>query len=322
MADAAPDYSGAGVGRRPGYNGSGGSDDRELFLKQFSGMVLEAWNESNTFEGAVYTQNINAGKSWQFPIIGRKRDAAEHTPGALIIGGGIENDEVNITLDNMLVDSVFIAEIDALMSSYSLASPYATQIGQSLSTTFDKRAAITFVKASRVTTAPYTGGPVPSYYYDANLKTDPAKLEEAHFQAVEYIKTYDVGGGELRSFLPWQQYLLMSKFSQLDNKETSGSANRAQASIGPVAGIYITGSNHIPKTNITSGLAKYQGDFTTTVGFIANPMAVGLLNRRGMRVTITDKEDRLGTLIIGSRLCGFGNLRNECSFELATAVRS
>lgn len=309
------------IAPRPGYPGGAGSDDRALFLTEFGQMVLEAWTESNTFEGKVFTQSIGAGKAWQFPIIGRKREAIEHTPGDIITGDGVENDEITITLDNMLVDSAFIAEIDALMANYSLAAPYATQLGESLSTTFDKRAAITFVKASRVTTAPYTGGPVPGYYWDTNLKTDPAKLEEAHFQAVEYIKENDVGGGQVESYLPWQQFLLMSKYSGLDTVDTSGSANRSNATIGPVAGINITGSNHIPKTNITTGLAKYQGDFSTTVGFIANPMAVGLLNRRGLRVTITDKEDRLGTLMIASRFCGFGNLRNECAYELATATR-
>jgi len=306
---------------RPGQKGAAGSDDRELFLKQFGQMVLEAWQESNTFETAVHQQTIGAGKSWQFPIIGRKRDAVEHTPGDQITGGGVENQEVTIDLDNMLVDSVFIAEIDTLMASYSLSAPYASQIGESLSTTFDKRAAITFVKASRITTAPYTGGPVPSYFYDAAIKTDPAKLEEGFFAAVEYIKENDVGGGEVRGYLPWQQVLMLAKYAGLDSKFTTGTGNRGQATIGPIAGIGVVGSNHIPKTNIATGLTKYQGNFTTTAGFIANPQAVGLLNRRGLRVTITDKEDRLGTLIIGSRFCGFGPLRAECSFELATASR-
>jgi hypothetical protein len=298
-----------------------GTDDRALFLKEFGQMVLEAWTESNYFEGHCFTQSIQSGKSWQFPIIGRKRDATEHVPGEVISGGGVENNEVVVTLDNMLIDSVFIPEIDTLMASYALSAPYAAQIGESLSTTFDKRAAISHVLASRVTDAPYTGGPVPSYYWDANLKTDPAKLEEAHFSAVQYIRERDVGGGEVKSFLPWQQFLMMSKYSGLDAKQTTGSSNRAQATIGPVAGISITGANHIPNSNITTGLTKYQGNFSNTVGFISNPMAVACLNRRGLRVTITDKEDRLGTLIIGSKFNGFGTLRAECSFELATASR-
>lgn len=299
-----------------------GTDDRELFLKEFGQMVLEAWQESNYFEGHCFTQSIQSGKSWQFPIIGRKRDAIEHVPGELIVGGGIENNEVIVTLDNMLVDSAFVPEIDALMASYALAAPYGQQLGESLSTTFDKRAAISHVLASRITDAPYTDGPLPSYYWDANLKTDPAKLEEAHYAAVQHIRERDIGGGEVRSFLPWQQFLMMAKFSGLDAKQTTGSANRAQATIGPVAGISITGANHIPNTNITTGLPKYRGNFASTVGFISNPMAVACLNRRGLRVTITDKEDRLGTLMIGSKFNGFGTLRGECSFELATAARA
>ena len=315
------DYTDA-LSPRPGYKGAGGTDERELFLKEFGQMVLEAWNETNTFEGHCNTQSIGTGKSWQYPIIGRKRDAEEHIPGEVIKGGGIENNEIEVTLDQMIVDSAFIAEIDALMATYSLSAPYARQLGESLSTTSDKRAAIMHVLASRVATAPYTGGPVPSYYYDANLKTDPSKLEEWHFAAVQYIAENDVGGGTVRSFIPWQQYLLMSKYSDLDSKQTTGSANRAQASIGPIAGIFATGTNHLPKTNITTGLTKYRGDFTTSVGFISNPQAVAKLKRRAMRVTISDKDDRLGTLMIASKLEGYGILRAECSFEGATAARS
>jgi hypothetical protein len=307
---------------RPGYPGGAGSDDRAMFLKEFAQMVLEAWQEVNTFGSFFHSQNVSTGKSWQFPIIGRKRDAFDHDPGEIVLGGGIENNEIEITLDKMLVDAVFLAEIDELMASYSLRAPYARQLGESLSTTSDRRAAIMAVLASRVVTAPYTGGPVPSYYYDAAIKTDPSKLEEAHFAAVQFINEIDEGGGQQRSFLPWQQLLLLSKYSDLDKVATSGSASRANATVGPVAGINITGSNHLPKTNITGGLTKYTGDFTTSVGFIANPQGVGLLRRRGMRVTVTDKEDRLGTLIIASKLEGWGKLRPECVFELATAVRT
>lgn len=314
------DYTDA-ASPRPGYNGASGTDDRELFLKEFGQMVFEAWKETNYFEGHFHQETIGSGKSWQFPIIGRKRDAQDHVPGELILGGGIENDEVVITLDNTMIDSVFIAEIDQLMASYALAGPYATQIGESLSVTYDKRAAQMAVLTSRIATAPYTGGPVPGYYWDANLKTDPSKLVEAHYSAVQYINERDIGGGAMRSWLPWQQYLLLVQFAGLDTVSTSGGSNISQGTAGPIAGITVTGCNHVPQTNITTGLTKYRGDFSHTVGMITNPQAVGILNRRGMRVTITDKEDRLGTVIIGSKLNGMGSLRAECSYELANASR-
>jgi hypothetical protein len=292
-------------------------------MEEFGQLVLEAWTESNTFEGHTYTRSISSGKADVFPIIGRKRDAAEHTPGEIILGGSINHNEVTITLDNILVDSAFIAEIDELISQYDLARPYAKQIGESLSTTYDKRLAILHVLASRLTGGPANaiGLPNPSYAWHADMATDPAQLEAAHFAAVQFIKENDISGQNIRSFLRWQQFLLLSRYAELDSKDTTGSGNRAQATIGPLAGISVTGTNHIPSTNITTGLAKYRGNFTTTVGFISTPMAVGTLNRRGLKVVMKEQEDRLGTLLIGSKFTGHGILRPECSFELATASR-
>lgn len=306
---------------QPGKKGASGTDDRELFLTEFGEMTLEAWEESNDFEGHTYTRNITSGKADTFPIIGRKRDAEEHTPGEIILGGEVEHNEVEISLDKMLVDSVFIAEVDELMAHYELARPYARQIGESLSTTFDRRIAILSVLASRETTAPYTDGPVPSYAFDAAMDTDPSKIEDGVFAAVEHIKTNDIGGGPLVPWLRWRQYLLLSRYAEIDDEATSGSGNRASGMVKGVAGIVPKGTNHIPSTNITTGATKYQGDFTNTVGFISNEMAVGTLNRRGMKVSMTDQKDRLGTLLIGSRFSGHGKLRNECSFELSTVTR-
>ncbi|MBK1871569.1 hypothetical protein [Taklimakanibacter albus] len=306
---------------QPGKKGQSGTDDRELFLTEFGQMVLEAWAETNDFESHTYTRTIQRGKADSFPIIGRKRDATEHTPGELITGGTVEHNEKIISLDKMLVDSAFVAEVDELMAHYDIQAPYARQLGESLSTTFDKRVAIMHVLASRVTVPDYQGGPVPSYAFHANMATDPAQLETAYFKAVEYIKTYDIGGGDIKAFLPWAQYLLLSRYTGIDAEVTTGQGDRGNAKVGLVAGIATKGTNHIPKTNITTGNAKFQGNFVNTVGFISNPMAVGTLNRRGLRVVMKEQEDRLGTLLIASKFSGHDKLRCECSFELATVTR-
>lgn len=301
-----------------------GSDERELFMENFGADLLEAWEETNSFEGHTYTKSITKGKADVFPIIGRKRDAIEHVPGELILGGDIDHNEVTVTLDNILVDSAFIAEIDELIAHYELGTPYAKQLAESLSTTYDKRLATLHVKASRLVNGPGStvGHPNPSYAYHANMATDPAQLEAAHFAAVEFIRSNDISGQGIRSFLRWQQYLLLARYAELDMKETTGNSNRGNATAGPVAGINITASNHIPSTNQTTGLAKYQGDFRTTVGFISTPMAVATLKRRDLRVVMKPQEDRLGTLLIASKLTGHDILRPETSFELATAVRA
>lgn len=306
---------------KPGNKLIGGTDDRELFMRNFSDDVMEAYEQSFDFEGHSLVKHISAGKSDVFPIIGRKRDAADHVPGEIILGGTIEHNEREISLDNMTVDSVFIAEIDELMAHYGLSAPYSRQLGQSLSAVSNARIAQTMVLASRVTTPPYTGGPVPSYYWNAAVATDPAKLEDAAYEGVEYIRKNDIGGALPTFWVPWKQKLLMARYTGIDSEATSGSGNRATGDTGLIAGIKMRGTNFVPNTNITTGLTKYRGNFTTTVGVIANDMAVGTLKRRAKKVVMKTQDDRLGTLIIASQLEGHGYLRPECSFEVASAAR-
>ena len=306
---------------RPGQKGLSGTDPLELFMRHFSEEVLEAYEETFDFNNQTYVRSIAAGKSDVFPIVGRKRDASDHTPGEIILGGKIDHNEVEVTLDPMLVDSVFIAEIDELMAHYSLSAPYSRQIGESLASASNSRIGRMLVIASRETNAPYEGGPLPSYFHHANMATDPAQLEEAAFKAVEHVRENDIGGGPMTYWLPWQQQLLLAKYTGIDTQDTSGSGNRAAGTVGQIAGLSIRGTNSIPKTNVTTGIEKYRGDFTPTIGLIANTMAVATLRRRGVRVTLTKQDDRLGHLLIGSKLEGHGKYRPECAFEVRTTAR-
>jgi hypothetical protein len=312
---------------RPGARLNTGTDDRALFLVEFGDLVLQAWEEANDYEGLTYTRNITRGKSDTFPIIGRKRDGQEHEPGDIILGGSIEHNDIEITLDKMVVDAVFVAEVDELMNHYDIMGPYASQLGQSLSSVYDRRVAIMHIQASRETTRPYGGtaayadggGPLPNGYFHGDVDTDPAHMEAAAFAAAGWIRRFDIGGGPLSYRLPWAQYLLLSKYTPLDEKQWTGSANRANATVGKLAGIVPRATNHMPRAAVTTGLAKYQGDYSMTVGHISNMMAVGTLARRGMKVVMKDQPERLGTLLIASKFNGHGKLRCECSFEVATS---
>lgn len=307
---------------RPGAKTNTGTDDRELFLVHAGEMVIKAWDETFDFKGLTYVMTMGSGKAHDFPIIGRKRDGADHTPGEIILGGSVEHNAVTIAVDNMTVDSAFIAEIDELLNHYPLVDPYSQQLGQSLANVSNGRIARAFIKASRVTTPPYTGGPLPSYAFHADMRTDPAWLEDAAFQGVEHIRKNDIGGGTPTYFLPWKQQLLLARYSGIDTVDSSGSGNRAAGTVGQIAGIGVKGTNSIPNTNYTTDtFAKYNGDFTNTVGVIANRMAVGTLRRRALKTTMTQQPDRLGTLLIASQLEGHDVLRPECAFEVAVAER-
>lgn len=317
---------------RPGAKEATGTDDRQLFLIEFGGMVIQAYDEVMDYQDLRFVKYITQGKADSFPIIGRKRDATEHVPGDLILGGGISHDEIQIFLDNMLVDSAFIAEVDELMIHYDIAGPYAHQLGQSLGSVTAKRIAIMHIQASRggqtegaganpSKDAAADGQPIPSYYWDANLKTDPSKLENAAFLAAQYIRENDMSGAEQFYMLPHQQILQLARYTGVEGGPVgTGSGDRSRGTIGPLAGLTPKGTNHIPQSTITTGLAKYMGNFSTTVGHISTKMAVGSLERRGLKVVMKQQDERLGTLLIASMFNGHGTLRNECSIELCTDV--
>lgn len=294
-------------------------DPLALFLRQNSGMLLEAWAEVNNFEGFFFSKSITSGKSETFPVIGRKRDAMEHEPGELILGGKVEHNEVEITLDPILVDSIYVAEIDELMNHYDEQAAYMRQLAESISTTYDRRAATMGVLASRVTERPYTGGPIPGpAIRHANMNTDAAQIENAIFQSVQTMKEDDVSGSKPVCWLRWAQYMLLTRYTGIDAVDTTGSGNRANATVGLVGGLQPRPTNHLPSQNITAGNPKYRGDFTKTTGLIVNEMAVGVLNLRGMKLTVTPQPDRLGHLLIASKATGMGRLRPECARELGT----
>lgn len=304
-------------------------DPRALFLTEFGGMVITAYDEIMDYNDLRWVKNIDQGKSDTFPIIGRKRDAAEHTPGELILGGGIESNDIEITLDQMVYDSVFIAEIDKLISHFDVMAPYTQQLGQSLGSLQAKRVATMHILASRkyyvgnTPTGVPQGQPLPFYVFDANMRTSATVLETSAFTARQYLLENEMSGNEPRLMLPHQQYLLLARNFGVDVfKPEAGGGDRRSAKVSsPIAGFEIKGTNHIPKVNVTTGLAKYQGNFTTTVGHISSKVAVGSLERRAMRIVVKDQEERLGTIAIASQFNGHGVLRPEASIELATATR-
>lgn len=316
---------------RPGQRALTG-DPRALFLIEFGGMVIEAYDEVNDYDALRHVQHITQGKTDTFPIIGRKRDASEHEPGELILGGKVEHNDISISLDNMCYDSIFLPEIDELINHIEVRGPYATQLGQSLGSLQAKRIAMMHINASRkyyvanVPTGVPQGQPAPFYVWDANMKTSASVLESAFWSSKQFLLENDMSGQQINARLPHQQVLLLARQFGLDPttaiaKEGSGSGNRITGQLGQVVGMAVAGTNHIPKTNITVGPTKYQGNYSTTVGHIGNSMAVGSLERKSMQMTIKDQPERLGVLMIASQLNGHDVLRPECSIELATATR-
>ena len=66
----------------------GGSDNTALFLKVFSGEVLQQFREVNVMRPLITTRSIPYGKVASFPVLGKAK-AFVHSPGVNILGDGV-----------------------------------------------------------------------------------------------------------------------------------------------------------------------------------------------------------------------------------------
>jgi len=112
-------------------------DANQLFLKVFSGEILTTFEEFNVMKDLHTIRTIANGKSAQFPVTGIAT-AAYHTPGQNIADSTnsylsqIKHAEKVITIDDVLLASTFIANIDELKNHYDVRSIYAKELGKAL----------------------------------------------------------------------------------------------------------------------------------------------------------------------------------------------
>ena len=128
---------------RKNADASEGAND--LFLKVFSGEVITVFDNVNVMLGTTQVRSISSGKSAQFPATGVAH-ATYHTPGQDILTedgasptdlSQIKHNEIIITINDLLVSSVFIDSLDEAKNHYDIRGEYSKQMAGALSTTAD-----------------------------------------------------------------------------------------------------------------------------------------------------------------------------------------
>jgi hypothetical protein len=307
MANASPSRLGQ-------VNGAGDVD--ALFLKVFSGEVLTAFHRKNVFLGKSMVRTISNGKSAQFPATGVVT-AAYHTPGTEITGSNIPHAERIITIDDLLVASAFIANIDEAKNHYDVRSVYSEETGKVLAETMDKNLAQVGVLAARAT-ATITGGNGGSALTNATYDSDSAVLASGLFAAAQVMDEKNVDE-DRQVFLRPAQYYLLAQNTTVINQWYGGQGAISDGTVLKVAGLEIVKTNALPNTLVNTGVAAYQGDFSTTVGLVMNKAAIGTVKLLDLATESEYDMRRQGTLIVAKYAVGHGILRPECAVELKTA---
>jgi hypothetical protein len=294
-----------------------GVDKLAMFLKVFAGEVLTTFEETNVAEALQMTRSISSGKSAQFPVTG-VASAAYHSPGTEILGGSIKHAERVISIDDLLLASVFIANIDEAMNHYDVRSIYSTEVGRALAKQYDINILQVMILAARAS-ATITGGNGGSALTNASYGTDGAVLAAGLFEANQKLDEKDVPENDRYAIVKPAQYYLMVKTTDVINRDWGGSGTYAEGKVLKVAGLHIVKSNHLPSTNVTTGPTAYQGNFTNTRAVVVQKGAVGTVKLLDLATESEYDIRRQGTLIVSKYAVGHGILRPECAVELKTA---
>ena len=340
---------------RVGQINSAGDTDA-LFLKKFSGEILQTFEESNVFKPLHTIRTIESGKSAQFPVTGIA-SASYHTPGENIADAGnsylsdIKKAEQIITIDKMLLASTFLSNIDDVKNHYDIRSVYANELGKALAVRFDTALAKVFIAAARqsaVITGGKVGGQLDVANNDFSAPDTPgtpatitgADLVAAFFSAAQKLDENDVpSDGRFCVLRPSDYYKLITgadasnsfSLTSAVNADIGGQGGLATGMIPQIAGISIYKSNHIPSTDLSAVSSGdggsnndvfaangvgYNGDFRNSLGIVSHSAAVGTVKLLDLATESEYQIERQGTLFVAKYAMGHGVLRPECAIEL------
>ena len=261
QSSAAP----AGLTRVGQNNGTG--DARALYLKLFSGEMFKGFQNNTIARDLVMRRTLKNGKSLQFIYTGRTK-AEYHTPGNSILGdtnGRPPVAEKTITVDDLLISSAFLYDLDEVLSHYDMRSEISRKIGYALAEKYDRLIFRAIAKGAR------QASPVQSVGSGQGLVSmeepggtqiqvgsgtgalsdafDSAKLVAAFYDAAAALDEKGVSqDGRVGVLNPRQYYELIQAVGSngLVNRDTQGTALQSGNGIIEIAGIKIYKSMNIP----------------------------------------------------------------------------
>lgn len=325
---AAPNFDATRLGLINNAGGGSFAGDNAMFLKVWAGEVLTAFRKSTVFEALHKVRTISSGKTAQFPIIG-VNSASYHTPGNQIIGTQQKVAEATVNIDDKLISSVFLADIDEAKNHYDVRSQFSAEMGNALAYTFDKNVAATIAKAARTATHFNTdlpGGTRIKIVASSKAAITGAQLATALFAAAQKMDENNLPEGERYCCLAPAEYYKLVQETSVINRDWGGQGAYADGTVLKVAGIDIIKSNHLPTTNRTAVSGEnnaYDADYTKSVALVWNPGAAGTVKLMDLKMETTGGDVHAlwqGTFMVASMACGTGILRPDCAIEIHTDV--
>ena len=307
-------------------------DTKALYLKLFTGEVYEAFRNATIAKGLVMNRTLRNGKEAQFIHSGRI-SAGYHTPGTAILGSDDPSfAETTIAMDDLLVASAFVDNLDEVLAQYDMRGPIARQIGQSLAEFYDRRIFRVLDQAAEAS-SPVTGEPGGfEVNLGANNEYNAQALVDGFFEAAARLDEVAAPQeGRVAVLSPRQYYALISQVdTNILNRDLGaqgGSLNTGEG-LYEIAGIKIYKSNNIPfltrygsaagelidAAAVTGENNDYgiRTDFTNSCGLIFHKDAAGVVEAIGPSVQTTGADTKIlyqGDVMVGRLAYGCGSVR-------------
>ena len=293
-------------------------DKRALYLKLFSGEMFKGFQNNTIARDMVMKRTLKNGKSLQFIYTGRMTSEF-HTPGNSILGntdGAPPVAEKTITIDDLLISSAFVYELDETLAHYELRGEISKKIGYALAEKYDRlifRALTRGARAASPVSASNfaePGGTQIRVGATANASDAyvASNLVAAFYDAAAAMDEKGVSSdGRCGVLNPRQYYELIQAVGSngLVNRDVQGTALQNGQGIVEIAGIKIFKSMNIPffgnyGTKYGSGSATNPG--VTSPGNTGDFVGVTAEDASGASTGINNDYGTASEL--GSNSCG------------------
>ena len=316
-----------------GQVNAGGAEDA-LFLKVFAGEVLTSFDRASKTGGAEMVRTISSGKSATFPVMGRI-SSAYHTAGAEILGSDVNHNEKVITINDLLISSVFLSNIEEAKNHWDVRNAYSSEIGRALAYAKDRHILINIGRASvasaNVSDSSYPAGTTLTNTDIAHATDSTAAnafITEL-FSAAQTLDDAYVPSEGRKCFLKPETYYKMANATNAINVDFRGQGSIAEGRVQKIAGIELVPVSHFVNFHVTAGVAvgsygaggtnPYTINLSDYAGLVSHPSAVGTVKLMDLAVESEYDIRRQGTLMVAKYAMGHDVLRPEAAVGIKEA---
>ncbi len=331
----------------------------DLWIPTWSGEVLHAYDQYNTFEGMVDSRTISSGTTVEFPVTGTiaLKDAWE--AGEELGGGGSSTTKFTIGLDRRPIAAHFeLDNIDVMIQQFEFRSELARQAGLTLANERDRQIARLLVKGAQTGSRMHVRTEDPDATNVGGFDTRYAGTAYCFSNDDTAVDALSGEAGALKILAAIEAELV--KCRQLDIPEMGlnvvvnpamfnqirrlgiatvgdetfgangtsplfGTQTSAPALSGSLSymGATIVSSNHLPSGDLSADGkdANYLVDATGVEALMFARQGVASIKKQGLKVDTVEDVRRNTNFTVASMYSGAGVLRPElCSVVLGSGT--